>query len=142
MRLDQFRQLAETWGGDIDRWPADTQEAARKFAAGAEGGRILAEASDLDRLLAIAPDVDERRAERASFAVLQKLAATTEPRPLSWFRRALRWPALVPAASLACSVGVGMWLAGAIPYGARSPDGLSVVSGIFDVYVIGFGALQ
>lgn len=142
MRLDQFRQLAETFGGDIDRWPADSQGAARDLAASEEGARILASESGLDRLLAAAPDVDERRAEHASFAVLQKLAATADARPLPWFRRAVRWPALIPAASLACSAGMGVWLAGAIPYSARTPDALSIMSGIFDVYTIGFGALQ
>ena len=32
MTLDQFRQLAETWGGTIDRWPSAAQDAARELA--------------------------------------------------------------------------------------------------------------
>lgn len=142
MKLDQFRQLAGTWGGDVERWPADLRDAARGLAASEEGARILAEESSLDHLLAVAPGIDTQRADRASLAVLQRLAAAADPRALPWFRRALRWPALVPAASLACSALMGVWLAGTVPYGARTPDALSVVSGVFDFSTIGFGALQ
>src|SRR5260370_962809 len=64
MTLDQFRELAEIWGGDIDRWPAATQDAAREIATNGEGGRILKQQLRLDRLFSIAPDVSDQRAGR------------------------------------------------------------------------------
>ncbi|MGT2436881.1 hypothetical protein ACU4GH_14525 [Bradyrhizobium betae] len=113
MTLDQFRRLAETWGGDVERWPAATHDAARRFAATSEGERILAEQARLDRLFSAAPDIEAGRAERSSFLVLQRLANVQQRRPL--WHRFLFPRGLVPAASLACSVLVGVWLAGAIP---------------------------
>ena len=73
--------------------------------------------------------------------VLQKLAAMPQQLPQPW-RRVLGWPALVPAASLACSVMVGVWLAGAAPYVHPPSDPMSVVSDVFDVYAIGYGSVQ
>ncbi len=144
MRLDQFRQLAETWGGNIERWPAATQEAARALAAGEEGARILDEQAGLDRLFSIAPAIDSERAEIARFAVLQRIASGGVESQVPWFRRALRWPPLVPAASLACSLLVGLWLAEVAPYGhdAASPDALSVMSSVFDGYSFALGGVQ
>jgi len=107
MTLDQFRQLAEIWGGDIDRWPTATQDAAREIATSSEGGRILKEQLRLDRLFAIAPDVRDQRAGRLGFAVLQQLAKGD--RDLPWFRRLWRPASLFPAASLAGSAMVGRW---------------------------------
>lgn len=127
MTLDEFRQLAETWGGNIDRWPPPIRDAARALAAGEEGRRILADQEPLDRLLAIAPDVSEARAGRVGFAVLQQVAHSGLPSPRA------RWSLrrLLPAASLACSAMVGLWLAGALPY-HRNDEALSVVSMVFD----------
>jgi hypothetical protein len=142
MTPDQFRRLAETWGGDVERWPAATREAARRLAASAEGAAVLDQQARLDRFLAVAPEIETERADRSSLLVLQRLAAMPQQHRPPWHRRLLRWPALVPAASLACSVMVGVWLAGAIPYVHPPSDPLSVVSGVFDVYGIGFGSVQ
>jgi hypothetical protein len=127
MTLDQFRQLAETWGGNIDRWPSSSRDAALALAAGDEGKRILADQVRLDRLLAVAPDVNDERVRRASFAVLQKVAHSNLRVPrLRWSLRRL-----FPAASLACSVLVGLWLAGVLPH-RNNDEALSVVSMVFD----------
>lgn len=141
MTPEQFRQLAETWGGDVERWPEATREAARRLAASAEGAAVLHEQERLDRLLAAAPEIETARADRSSLLVLQRLAAVPQQHRPSWYRL-LRWPALVPAASLACSALVGVWLAGAMPYVHSPSDPLSVMSGVFDVYAIGFGSVQ
>ncbi len=141
MTPEQFRQLAETWGGDVERWPAPTREAARRIAATAEGTTVLHEQSRFDRLLAVAPEIETARADRSSFLVLQRLAAVPQQHRPSW-HRLLRWPTLVPAASLACSALVGVWLAGAVPYVHSPSDPLSVMSGVFDVYAMGFGSVQ
>jgi hypothetical protein len=140
MTLEQFRQLAETWGGDIDRWPAATQDAAREMAAGEQAGRILAEQLRLDRLFSLVPEMDEGRAGRAGFAVLQRMAAAD--RKLPWFRRGLRPSSLLPATSLVCSALVGLWLAGALPYRNHPPDALAVVSMVFDSSILSLGGLQ
>ena len=130
MTLDQFRELAEIWGGDIDRWPAAMHAAARDMASGDEARRILTEQLRLDRLLSSAPDVSGDRAARAAFAVLQSLAKGDRDPP--WYRRLLRPASFVPAASLACSAMVGLWLAGALPYHQQQEQALSVVSMVFD----------
>ncbi len=138
MTLDQFRQLAETWGGDIDRWPTATQDAAREIAASGEGGRILKEQLRLDRLFAIVPDVSDQRAGRLGFAVLQQLAKGD--RDLPWFPRLWRPASLFPAASLAGSAMVGLWLAGALPY--HQQGALSVVSMVFDSSTVTLWGVQ
>jgi hypothetical protein len=130
MTLDQFRQLAEIWGGDTDRWPQATQGPARDVARSDEGRRILEEQLALDRLFAIAPEVSDDRAAQISFAILQALAKTD--RGVPWWRRWFGPASLFPAASLACSAMVGLWLAGALPYQPQDEEALSVVSMVFD----------
>ena len=132
MTLDQFRMLAETWGGDIARWPPATREAARLVAAGEEGRRMLAAQAWLDQALAKAPAIAPDRAARASLAVLQRLAA--EPR-LPWYRRWLRPAPLVPAASLACSAALGLWLGGVMPEAPPPDDATTAIGLVFDASV-------
>jgi hypothetical protein len=139
MTLDQFRQLAEIWGGDIDRWPAATQSAARALATDDEARRILTEQLRLDRLFAIAPDVSDYRAGRIGFAVLQGIAKVDRDPP--WFRRLFRPASLFPAAGLACSAIVGLWLAGALPY-QQQREALSVVSMVFDSSTVTLWGVQ
>jgi hypothetical protein len=129
MTRDQFRELAEIWGGDIDRWPPATQGPARELAADEQCRRILGEQLQLDRLLSIAPDVSDDRAGRAGFAVLQKVAHPDRNR--AWLHRWLRRSSLFPAATFACSAILGLWLAAAIPY-PQHQEALSVVSMVFD----------
>jgi hypothetical protein len=140
MTLEQFRQLAETWGGNIDRWPAATQDAAREMAADEQAAGILDEQLRLDRLFSLAPKVDEGRAGRAGFAVLQRMADAD--RKLPWYRRGLRPSSLFPATSLVCSALVGLWLAGALPYRQGPPDAVAVVSMVFDSSTLSLGGLQ
>ena len=139
MTLDQFRQLAETWGGDIDRWPAALRDAARDTAASGDGERILDQQLRLDRLLSLAPEVSEQRAARVGFAVLQGIANADRDPP--WFRTLLRPATFVPAASLACSAMVGLWLASALPY-HEPREALSVVSMVFDSADVGLWGVQ
>jgi hypothetical protein len=133
MNRDHFRQLAESWGGDIGRWPPDIRDAARRLAdRDGEAAAILREQSAFDRMLAIAPEVDAGRAGRAGLSVLQRIAAaeTGELRE-PWYRRWLRSDSLLPAGSLACSALLGIWMAGALPY---HPDAQAIeaVSAVFD----------
>jgi hypothetical protein len=140
MTLDQFRQLAEIWGGDIDRWPMATQDAAREIANDEEPARILGEQLRLDRLFALAPEIDRSRAGGAGFAVLQRIANADSRR--RWFRFDFRPSSLFPATSLVCSALVGFWLAGALPYDREPPDALSVVSMVFDSSALSLGGMQ
>ena len=140
MTLEQFRQLAGTWGGNIDRWPAAMRDTAREMAADEQAAGVLDEQLRLDRLFSLAPTVDEGRAGRAGFAVLQRMADAD--RKLPWFRRGLRPSSLFPATSLVCSALIGLWLAGALPYHQEPPDALSVVSMVFDSSTLSLGGPQ
>jgi len=129
MTLEEFRRLADTWGGDIDRWPPRTQGAARQRAATREGTEILAQAGQLDAWLAGAPVVATDRAARAAFAVVQRIAAEDPApmRPAGWWRRT--W--LMPVAGFAFSALMGVSLATLAPYGG-SDRSASVLRAILD----------
>ena len=55
MTLEEFRRFADTWGGDIERWPHSCRNEAKQCAATEDGGAILHDARRLDALLATAP---------------------------------------------------------------------------------------
>ena len=132
MTLEEFRRLADTWGGNIERWPASRQVEARRQAATGEGASILADAQRLDALLATAPDVSSERAARAAFAVVQQIAAAGQGRRGAWSLAKWRLrDLLIPAASLACSALVGISLATRVPF-RQSDEPASVLSAILD----------
>lgn len=111
MTIEELRAMAARWGGDIARWPAHVQDAARAVAETAEGARVLEAERRLDAQLARRPDVSAARAQRASLAVLHRLAEA-EAKP-SWqaslVELARTW--LLPTASVACSMALGVALA-------------------------------
>jgi hypothetical protein len=135
MNAEEFRRLAETWGGDIERWPNDTQTAARRFALTVEGAEVLRQAQDLDGLLggvlARPNAISEDRVATATFQVIQRIAAE-EPRK--------SWPAAylpdwrLATASLACSVLLGAILAMSLPYGEATgqKEAAAMLSTILD----------
>ncbi|MBU4433538.1 MAG: hypothetical protein KKC14_03875 [Alphaproteobacteria bacterium] len=92
---ERFQALAETYGGDIARWPELCREQARALLAhDPEGlGAILAEASDLDHLLDLAP------AGAVNAALLGRLIAAA-PQPAGSARR---W-----IAGLGAALGLGV----------------------------------
>jgi hypothetical protein len=52
MTLDRFRALADAWGGDLSRWPASEQAAARSLMESAPAARAeLDDARSFDALL-------------------------------------------------------------------------------------------
>lgn len=134
MTREEFIRLSETWGGDMSRWPMSAQDRARDFAATEDGRKILQYAEQFDQLISIAPDVEQHRADAASLAVLQRIAAAekhiTAPRLVrsrlaAWscaVSRAFARPWALPAASIACSLLIGLSLGAIIPP-ARHPDG-------------------
>ena len=129
MTREEFRRLADAWGGDVERWPALRQVEARRYAATEEGGSILAGASRLDALLATAPNVSSERAGRAALAVVQRIAAKGQgaSRQCAW--RMPNW--LMPAAGVACSALLGLSLATVVPYG-QSDEPTTVLGAILD----------
>jgi hypothetical protein len=128
MTRDEFRRLAETWGGDIDRWPAEYRAAARVVAASPEGADIIDQQRGLDILLAHAPAVSEKRAADAVFGVMQRLAVPEQR--ASWYLALWRPSRIVPVASLACSAVLGLWLASFVPL--QQQEGAAVVTMMFD----------
>jgi hypothetical protein len=119
MKIEELRDMAARWGGNIERWPADVQDAARAIARTPEGRGVLAQERRLDELLARRPAVPAVRVQRATRAVLHRLAdQETQPPWQASFERLLRgW--LVPTASLACSTALGVALALSGPTIAR-----------------------
>jgi hypothetical protein len=133
MTRDEFIRLAESWGGDLSRWPIPAQDLARDYAATEDGKQILQEVRNFDRLLSGAPNVDPRRAEAASRAVMRRIAAgetgaaatrLARLRMVSWPRaqvvsRLVSQPLLqhwtVPAAGIACSLLIGLSLGAFVP---------------------------
>ena len=101
--MPRFEALAEAFGGDLSRWPAEVREdAARLLAATPDAARrILTEAGDLDAAL------DAWR-PRAASAALQDAILAAAPA----MRRGLGLAALVLRAGLgaglaaACAAGV------------------------------------
>jgi hypothetical protein len=129
MTLEEFRRLADTWGGDIERWPAPRRVEAGQCAATEEGASILAGAQRLDALLAKPSDIAPERAARAAFAVVQRIAAegVAGSHQGSWILS--NW--WMPAASVAGSALIGISLATMMPYGG-SDEPTIVLSAILD----------
>lgn len=116
MSLERFEDLAETYGGEIARWPEGEREAARALLA-ANGPRlapVLAAAAQLDRLLDLAP------AQGPSAALLGRLI-TAAPQPVASARR---WIAGLGAAlglSAAALAGVAVGVVIARPAAIEAP---------------------
>jgi hypothetical protein len=116
MTLEDFRRLAETWGGDLGRWPAAERDAARALAATPQGRAILERARQLDALMAAPPDVPPERVRGAVHAVVLQVAADAERTSRSrWSWDLPGW--FVPAMSVACSALIGISLGMALPSG-------------------------
>ena len=110
MTLEEFRKLADTWGGNIERWPDATKSAAQRLGTTPEGAEVLKQAGRLDAFLASRPIIRKERAQRAAYAVTLQIATDSERQRQAGARR--QWHSwFVPAASLACSALVGILLA-------------------------------
>jgi hypothetical protein len=136
MTIDEFRQLAQTWGGDIARWPPHRRTEAGAIARMPAEAAILEEARRLDRLIAAAaPEIATARIDRAAFGVAMAIAADGARLPaprLVRSRLVRRW--LVPAASIACAAVVGVSLGVTYPLSSlrRAADATTVLSAILD----------
>jgi hypothetical protein len=109
MQLTRFRELAEAYGGDIQRWPSETHGPARLLLqSDPAAARALALAAEDDlRLDAFAPP-------RATAALRDALIAAA-PKARSGLRLGIDWRGLfLPGAGLAA--GLAGALVGAVLY--------------------------
>ncbi|RAI38497.1 hypothetical protein [Rhodoplanes roseus] len=129
MTIDEFRRLAETWGGDVERWPEPLRAEARALARSPGGTAVLAAERRLDLALGDTPVVTRRRADDVAFRVLQQIADATprgRERVPATLPSRLRW--LFPAASLAASVLLGVSLAVELPFSAAPPAAATILA--------------
>ena len=144
MPLSRFAALADSYGGDIGRWPEIFRDEARALAAAsAEARARLAEAARLDAALMagsrraletlLPPGAEDAAVARLRRGVAGRIAATslatTAPRAAWLARLADRLPALPRLAGLATAGGVVVMaglLVGALT--VAQPDGDALVS--------------
>jgi hypothetical protein len=137
MTLQEFTRYAEAFGGDIARWPERVRADAMQLAASPEGASILAREGALDAVLRDSVrEVGQARVDQAIHRVVTRLAAE-RPRPRltnTWSR----W--LLPAAGLACAVGIGALAATIGPLAdSGAEDAPSVLTMILDMTSLGQG---
>lgn len=106
MTLERFEDLAESYGGEIARWPEGEREAARALLAAnaARLSPVLTAAAQLDRLLDLAP------AQSVDAALLGRLIAAAPQAP----NTTRRWIAGLGAAlglSAAAFAGIAVGVA-------------------------------
>lgn len=125
MNIERFQYLAEAFGGDLSRWPADQQNAAAALLrTNPAARRALDEALTLDALLSKATqDDDPSRVDRMAAAVAARLSE--RPVPVA----ALRMPAPRWAAGFLCAMALAGVLTGAqTGTTVRSPAQTAAVS--------------
>ncbi len=109
MTLGEFKALAETWGGDIGRWPEHLRSAAKTLAGTSDAAAILADADEFDRLIfAAKPQASPDRVNQAMFNVVTTIADRSHRRALNGTLSWRRW--FVPAASIVCAAILGISL--------------------------------
>src|SRR5215471_17104828 len=131
MTLEEFTQLAQTWGADIARWPSGRRLEADAVAQSREGAAILATLDPLDRLIAAAaPRVAPERTSRAIHGVVARLAQGRPRNALA--ERLSRW--FAPATALAGALAIGALVALVEPIivSQQGDDLSSVLTMIFD----------
>lgn len=127
MNLDRFRALAESFGGDLARWPVGEREAGEAFLA-AQGQvcrDILEEAARLDEALRTleAPTPPE--------ALFNAVMASAPSPAQSGVSQRSRWAAMAAAVCLTVGLGAG-WSFAPSPQAASSDD----------LFAAAFGALE
>ena len=135
MRIERLQALAEAYGGDLRRWPADERAFAESLVAADPAARVLLdEAAALDALLdaspSVAPSADlTARVLRAAPGARAK----SRPRRAVWFLGA-GW-----AAAACAGVVAGVGLTRQMSADARADAVLyqATLSGVDDTEVLG-----
>jgi len=101
----RFEALAETYGGDVSRWPAQVREAAAVLMAAEPGftGPVLASAAALDEALAT-----WRTAPAGAALIGRVLAGAPQPRRWRWVSGAILAAGLAAAGVAGLMVGVSL----------------------------------
>lgn len=127
MNAERFKILAEAYGADLDRWPADDREAATAFLdEDADAPVWLADAEGLDRLLDLAPSP-------APSAMLREeiIASASRAHKVAW-PRAPRWLSGAGLAA-ACALGIVVGASLSAPYFEEPASDVSFeASTVFD----------
>lgn len=125
MTPERFETLAQAYGGDLARWPADQRDAAALVMAGDPhfAARILARARDLDEALDAWAPLPVRADLREAV-----IAAAPHPRRMvrDWIWRAGLGAGLAAACAAGLFVGVGL------APDTTSSDEVAAVLGGFD----------
>ena len=106
MTHERFEALAEAFGGDVARWPADAREAAALLMAAEPEftQAVLAQAERLDTAL------DAWRPAPASPALVERIVAgapkARAPRWIGWLSPAAQGAFLGAGLAAACAAGV------------------------------------
>ena len=102
LNLDRFQELADAYGGDLQRWPAAERAGAAALMAadGAPARAILSEAARLDALLS-----SSRIAAPSPALVQAVIAAAPRPRAAPARRR---WAAVAIGSTLAAASVAGL----------------------------------
>lgn len=106
MTHERFEALAEAFGGDVARWPADEREAAALLMAAEPGftQAVLARADSLDAAL------DAWRPAGASAGLVERIVAGAPkeraPRWMNWLSPAALGAGLAAACAAGVMVGV------------------------------------
>ena len=135
MRIERLQALAEAYGGDLRRWPADQRAFAESLVAADPAARVLLDdAAALDALLdaspSVAPSADlTARVLRAAPGARAK----SRPRRAVWFLGA-GW-----AAAACAGVVAGVGLTRQMSADARADAVLyqATLSGVDDTEVLG-----
>lgn len=120
MSLDQFRDLADAYGGVVARWPERHREAAMRLVLDPQASAIVKQAHALDELL------DTWQLPAASLTFRDRLVADASARARSLAVRAkLWWSGLGVAAALAGAAASSAAIATVAPVNAISESGTS-----------------
>lgn len=125
----RFEALAEAYGGDISRWPAEVREAAALTVAEAPlaAGRILAVASDLDAAL------DSWRVSAAGQDLRDAILAAA-PRPRRRFALGAWFARLGLGAGLAAACAAGVVVGAEVSVMSQPPAGTDAVASALKGY--------
>lgn len=135
MRIERLQALAEAYGGDLRRWPADQRAFAESLVAADPAARVLLdEAAALDALLDASPSVAPSADLTARVLMAAPGArAKSRPRRAVWFLGA-GW-----AAAACAGVVAGVGLTRQMSADARADAVLyqATLSGVDDTEVLG-----
>ena len=135
MKAERLQALADAYGADLRRWPADQRAFAESLLASDPSLRdVLDQAAALDALLDAAPTPIPSAGLAARI-----LAAAPRPRARGWWRQAVWYLGAGWAAAACAGVVAGVGLTSHLTADARADAVLyqSALTGVDDTEVLG-----